>query len=801
MPKISIIIPVYNLENYIERTLESVTEQTFKDIEIIVVNDGSTDRSLEIINSFAAADDRITVITTENSGPGAARNVGLDVSSGEWIIFFDGDDYMVPAAMQKMYNATGDCDMVVCNTHREFASYSEEPLFKLPSNKRINAPDRIAKYFLGLLDIGEFTNNKLFRREFIVSTGVRFERREDIFAEDSYYFAKILKTMGKISVVDEQLVVYVQREDSATNSIKPDLASRCRRFVEGVSAWYDHEYDFEIKTRAFRFFYDIIYNDVNSGYTVFKESVTDEYFRKMIKGMNKSSLTTKQKLIVKLLPHPAILYSVIRKRGRNEGKPREELPEDFITNQIRELAENISLLDRQHMLKYMANTIFVRSFKKNFKRIVSFTVAMFIVMLAVNSVILSKKQTMILRCNYSEAAKGFYPDGTWFDIFAVKSDEVLSEVIDRYNVSDMSVRELQDKVAVFAINDSNIISRAVDANTEGKDFYYITNEYAVTYNQKNKLAKNEAYDMLHYISEAYSDMFFANYTEKNTVLNFNRDEINLENLEYVEIGEWFQQEIESIQQFITARTVENGSYRASSTDQTFTNIQKMIQNFKSNTLEQYKGFVSQSGLAKNKVAYTNKLNYKVDNLSREKKKQQLAHDFRVTAIQKYDSYITGVAFIPSIDEDNHFYMNRTMTGIDYLTNDAYKAGTLAENYEARICDLNKINSNINDKVLVGEEYARIKQGADAMISNMCDQLEKISKIAIETDNEYIKSKTMNYLEFIIPEKTLWNLFSPLFALSVALVMGVGITVFMWFETMIRVKLAMIKREKEGSAEK
>lgn len=250
------------------------------------------------------------------------------------------------------------------------------------------------------------------------------------------------------------------------------------------------------------------------------------------------------------------------------------------------------------MIKSIANTLFIKSLRKNFKKIISFTLTIFVLMLVANTLFLSKEQTMILRCNYPEAAKGLYPDGTWFDIFAIKSETVLNDVIENHNITDMTTGELRDRVAVFAINDEDIISRTVAANTEGKDFYYITNEYTVTYNQKNKFAKNEAYDMLQYISEAYSANFFANYTEKNTVLNFEVGDIELDKLEYVEIGEWFTKEIDSMQQFITARANENGSYRATSTDQTFINIQKMLQNFKNTTLEKYIGFVSQSGLAK-----------------------------------------------------------------------------------------------------------------------------------------------------------------------------------------------------------
>lgn len=799
MPKISVIIPVYNLQDYIERAITSVTSQSFKDVEIIVVNDGSTDNTSQIVDELAEKDDRIKHIIKENEGPGAARNMGFESSNGEWVWFLDGDDYMLSDAIEKMYSAANDCDMVVCNTQREYSTHKEGPLFKLPTYDNVNDVDRISKYFLGKITMGEFTDNKMYNRKFLESTGVKFENREDIFAEDSYFFAKVLKTMDKIAIVDEVLVVYFQRDDSATNSFKENLAERCERFMVGISEWYDHAYDFELKTRAFRFFYDIIYNDVNAGFKTFKKTLSNKYFLDAIDGMNQSTLTLKQKLIIKLLHNPAILYSIIRKRGLNEGKEKGELPEDIITIQAREFAENINLLDRKNMIKNIANTLFIKSLRKNFKKIISFTLTIFVLMLVANTLFLSKEQTMILRCNYPEAAKGLYPDGTWFDIFAIKSETVLNDVIENHNITDMTTGELRDRVAVFAINDEDIISRTVAANTEGKDFYYITNEYTVTYNQKNKFAKNEAYDMLQYISEAYSDNFFANYTEKNTVLNFEVGDIELDKLEYVEIGEWFTKEIESMQQFITARANENGSYRATSTDQTFINIQKMLQNFKNTTLEKYIGFVSQSGLAKNKEEYIHKLNYKIDLLERGKSKQQAAHDFRIKAIQEYDSYITGVAFIPSIDKDNNFYMNRTMTGIDYLTNDAYDAGLLTEKYEKRIQENNTIKKNIESKNLTEEEYSRTKKTADEMIVDMCNQLKTISKIAVDTDNEYIKFKTFEYLEFVIPEKNILTLLSPVTALAVAIMAGIVATIVVWIEAIISAQIAMLKRKENGES--
>ena len=94
MPKISIIVPVYNVEKYLSTCLDSLINQTLKDIEIICVNDGSTDNSLNILNEYAKNDPRIIVINKENSGPGACRNLGIEKATGEYIQFADSDDWI-----------------------------------------------------------------------------------------------------------------------------------------------------------------------------------------------------------------------------------------------------------------------------------------------------------------------------------------------------------------------------------------------------------------------------------------------------------------------------------------------------------------------------------------------------------------------------------------------------------------------------------------------------------------------------------------------------------------------------------
>lgn len=111
---VSIIIPVYNVEQYLPECLSSILCQTYKDIEIILVNDGSTDRSGELCRAAAESDNRVVLIEQKNAGLSAARNAGLDRASGEYIMFVDSDDYVSPYMVETMLKSIEDADMVMC---------------------------------------------------------------------------------------------------------------------------------------------------------------------------------------------------------------------------------------------------------------------------------------------------------------------------------------------------------------------------------------------------------------------------------------------------------------------------------------------------------------------------------------------------------------------------------------------------------------------------------------------------------------------------------------------------------------
>ena len=115
MVKVSVIIPVFNVEDYLKQCLDSVVHQTLKDIEIICVNDSSTDKSLDILEEYAKTDWRIRVITQPNAGAGAARNKGMDVATGKYLAFLDSDDFFELNMLEKAYEMAEDeqSDLVV----------------------------------------------------------------------------------------------------------------------------------------------------------------------------------------------------------------------------------------------------------------------------------------------------------------------------------------------------------------------------------------------------------------------------------------------------------------------------------------------------------------------------------------------------------------------------------------------------------------------------------------------------------------------------------------------------------------
>ena len=139
MPKISIIIPVYNAEQYLEDCLLSISQQTFGDFEILAVNDGSTDRSLEILKKYQEKEPRLKVFSQENKGVSAARNLGVEYAKGEYIIFLDSDDYIENNMIESLLKVAieNQSDIVLCGFYADFVDVNEQLIFSRAFLKNI----------------------------------------------------------------------------------------------------------------------------------------------------------------------------------------------------------------------------------------------------------------------------------------------------------------------------------------------------------------------------------------------------------------------------------------------------------------------------------------------------------------------------------------------------------------------------------------------------------------------------------------------------------------------------------------
>lgn len=224
MPKVSIIMPVYNVEKYLKQALDSAVNQTLNDIEIICVDDCSTDNSLNILKEYQLKDSRIKVIEQkENKGQGVARNIALDIASGEYIMFLDPDDWLELNACEIAYNqiSRNKNDIVFYN----FCFYSEKSN-RVKSANRINTfknllhEKQIELYKIQNFRIyyGASIWTQIYKRSFINDNNIRFSKTRT--CEDNPFFFKALVCAKTVSAINLPLYFYRTREVVSLHYVK-----------------------------------------------------------------------------------------------------------------------------------------------------------------------------------------------------------------------------------------------------------------------------------------------------------------------------------------------------------------------------------------------------------------------------------------------------------------------------------------------------------------------------------------------------------------------------------------------------
>ena len=222
MTKLSIIIPIYNVEKYIPQCLDSILNQSFKDLEVICVNDGSSDDSLSVLQSYKAKDDRVLIIDKKNEGSGVARNTALAIAKGDYVYFVDGDDWLEDGALEKIVARADELNTDILifsglsyyNGKGQNGAYSKNKLPQKYFDKVLSSND-IKK------DIFKFPSTawtKLYKRDFLIRNNIKFQNIK--VGQDQLPFFHSMIKAERIAILPENLYCYRKNRKGAVTSVK-----------------------------------------------------------------------------------------------------------------------------------------------------------------------------------------------------------------------------------------------------------------------------------------------------------------------------------------------------------------------------------------------------------------------------------------------------------------------------------------------------------------------------------------------------------------------------------------------------
>ena len=323
MPKVSVIIPVYNSEKYLSECLDSVVNQTLKDIEIICVNDGSKDSSLRILEEYASKDNRVKIINQENKGAGLARNSGLEIAQGEYLSLLDSDDIFEHDMLEILYKKAKekDTDILICRS-KEF--YEKTKKYKdldysireeyLPKKDVFNCND-IPKYIMNFA-VG-WAWDKLYKSDFVKNYGLNFPNLHN--TEDAVFVFPSLIYAEKISIIQNSFITHRKTSTSLENSrdknylcfieasrmIKRDLEDRnlYKKVEQSFINWFvDHSFwqiD-TLKNKSNRKNLAKILDNIFEEFEIYEKNFDYFYDNKLYERVKKKKFIKSEKLYQKI---------------------------------------------------------------------------------------------------------------------------------------------------------------------------------------------------------------------------------------------------------------------------------------------------------------------------------------------------------------------------------------------------------------------------------------------------------------------------------------------------------------------
>ena len=242
---VSVVVPIYNVEKYLDRCIDSIVNQTYTNLEILLIDDGSPDRCPQMCDEWAKKDHRIRVIHKQNEGLGFARNTGIEQSQGEYICFFDSDDYIAGDLIEKAYQKICQerSDIVLYGCVRSYPE-KDEYIWNIPFSEQdsYEGTDVVNVFLPAFISVnaedGKVRNvpraawAAFYRMDLIRRTGWRFASERTIMSEDIYSHLILYKDVRKVSVLAESLYYYCCNSESLSKSYRPDRYEGIKHFYE-----------------------------------------------------------------------------------------------------------------------------------------------------------------------------------------------------------------------------------------------------------------------------------------------------------------------------------------------------------------------------------------------------------------------------------------------------------------------------------------------------------------------------------------------------------------------------------------
>lgn len=309
---ISIIVPIYNAEKYIEKCIESILSQTYKNLEIILIDDGSPDKCGDICDKYAKEDKRIKVIHKKNEGVSVARNIGIDTSNGKWIAFIDADDWIEKEYICDLINKAKEqnADIALC-TYNRVTGKNIEKINNVSKKKEFNAEEYLIMALNPQTGFG-YSWIKLFKKSIIKDT--RFDGSL-LVAEDALFNIQISKNMNKAVALSENLYNYRNNENSVVKKFDDKYADKYLNAMKKNKKYIFENYQKDsIKQSYYNFVaFHVMLVAVNYCYhpenkcknkrKLLKEICEQDYFCEGIKKSNYEHLSLTRKISLFTLKH------------------------------------------------------------------------------------------------------------------------------------------------------------------------------------------------------------------------------------------------------------------------------------------------------------------------------------------------------------------------------------------------------------------------------------------------------------------------------------------------------------------